>query len=62
MLLDGSRNHSPLLGSNQSLHAAQLQELGSQLERARKEGIEAAERRSVGEISALRNQLGSKSK
>lgn len=61
-MLDGLKDDTPPLGGNQSLHVAQLQELGSQLERVRNEGIEAAQRKSVGEISALRNQLGSKSK
>ena len=61
-MIDSLRDSSPPVVSNQSLHMAQLEELGSQLERVRNEGIEAAERKSVGEINALRNQLGSKSK
>ena len=36
--------------------------MGSQLQRAQREGEEAAERKSSGEISVLRSQLGSKSK
>ncbi|CAI8054981.1 Golgin subfamily A member 3 [Geodia barretti] len=43
-----------------SLHAAQLRELGQQMERARREGQEAAEARSSGEITVLRDHLGSK--
>ena len=39
-----------------------VQEMGSQLQRARREGEEAAERKSSGEISVLKSQLGSKSK
>ena len=45
-----------------TLHSAQLRELGQQIERARRQGQEAAEAKTVGEISVLRDQLGSRSK
>lgn len=48
--------------TQQALHTAQLRELGQQIERARRQGQEAAEAKTVGEITVLRDQLGSKSK
>ena len=36
--------------------------MGQQIERARRQGQEAAEAKTVGEISVLRDQLGSKSR
>ena len=50
-----------LLGYN-SLYRAQLAEMGSRLEQARKQGQKVAEIKKSGEISALQEQLGSKSK
>ena len=52
---------SELLGYN-SLYRAQLAEMGSRLEQARKQGQKVAEIKKSGEISVLQEQLGSKSK
>ena len=48
--------------AHQAVHTAQLRELGQQIERARRQGQEAAEAKTVGEITVLRDQLGSKSR
>ena len=50
------------LQDENSLYKAQLQEVQGRLAKARKEGQEAAEKKSVGEIKSLRTQLGAKSK
>lgn len=52
---------SQLLGYN-SLYRAHLREMGSRLEQARRQGQEAAELKKSGEISVLREELGSKFK
>lgn len=52
----------PSLQLHSTLHTAQLREMSQQIERARRQGREAAEAKTVGEISVLRNQLGSKSR
>ena len=52
---------SQLLGYN-SLYRAHLKEMGSRLEQARKQGQEAAELKKSGEISVLKEELGSKSR
>ena len=57
-----SNDLSISLLDNGRYQAQLVQEMGSQLQRARREGEEAAERKSSGEISVLRSQLGSKSK
>ena len=52
---------SQLLGYN-SLYRAHLKEMGPRLEQARRQGQEVAELKKSGEISVLREELGSKSK
>ena len=50
------------LNDQNSIYTAQVKELRSRLEKARTEGQEVGEKRSLGEISALRAQLGTKSR
>ena len=50
------------LRDHNALYRAQVREMGSRLEQARKHGQEIAERKNSGEISVLREELGSKSK
>ena len=45
-----------------SLYKAQLDEIREKLVKARKEGQEAAEIKTIGEIKSLKSQLGAKSK
>ncbi len=45
-----------------SLYRAHLQEMGSRLEQARRLGQESAELKKSGEISVLKEELGSKSR
>ena len=50
------------LRDHNALYRAQVREMGSRLEQARRQGQEIAERKNSGEISVLREELGSKSK
>ena len=50
------------LRDHNALYRAQVKEMGSRLEQARRQGQEIAERKSSGEISVLREELGYKSK
>ena len=50
---------SQLLGYN-TLYRAHLREMGSRLEQARRQGQEVAELKKSGEISVLKEELGSK--
>ena len=63
-LEDQQDNDEPTshLNDQNSIYTAQVKELRSRLEKARTEGQEVGEKRSLGEISALRTQLGTKSR
>ena len=50
------------LREDNALYRAQVREMGSRLEHARRQGQELAERKTSGEISVLRQELGSKSR
>ena len=50
------------LKDQNSLYKAQLDELQEQLVRVRREGEQGGETKTVGEIKALQNQLGAKSR
>ncbi len=50
------------LKDQNSIYKAQLQEIQGRLVKARQEGQEAAENKTVGEIQSLHTQLGAKSK